>query len=64
MAVAEVRSIYVLTREEIVRTARDLADSGERMHHGYDAGSPQALAFEHAYIERQRELDALQAEQV
>lgn len=61
---SEVRSIFVLKREEIVHVARDQADAGEAMAHGFEPGSAQAATFERAYTERRRELDALQAEQV
>lgn len=61
---SEVRSIHALTRDEVVRIARDLADSGEAMAHGYEEGSVQAVTFEHAFLERRCELDALQAETV
>lgn len=60
----EVRSIFLLKREEIVRVAREQADSGEPLHHGFAPGSAQAATYERAFNERRRELDALQAEQV
>lgn len=61
---SEIRSLYSLVREEIVAMARQQADNGERMEHHYELGSPQAVTFEHAYLARRRELDALSAEVV
>lgn len=60
----EIRSIFLLKREEIVRAARDQAAAGEPMRHGFAPGSTQAATFERAYTERRREIDALLAEQV
>lgn len=61
---SEIRSIFTLVREEIVAIARQQADSGEPMVHGFEHGSPQACAFERAYLERRRELDFQGAELV
>ena len=55
---SEIRSIYALRREEIIVVAREQAESGEPMAHGYEAGSTQACTFERACQERRRELDA------
>ncbi len=60
----EVRSIYVLKHAEIVRMARELAESGEPLAHGFAPGSAQAHAFENHYTARRAELDALEAERV
>lgn len=59
---AEVRSIFVLTREEIIDHARMQAQAGEPMAHGFEPGSAQACTFERAHQERRRELDARAAE--
>lgn len=56
-AMAEVRSITVLTIEEIRLHAREQADSGEPCQHGYEPGSAQAWAWERAYTARRIELD-------
>lgn len=61
---AEVRSIFVLTREEIIEHARLQAEAGEPLLHGFDPGSAQACTYERAYHERRRELDAQGAELV
>lgn len=50
-------AIRPLTREDVVRMAREQAESREPMRHEFDAGSTQAATFERAYIERQRELE-------
>lgn len=61
---SEIRSIYTLVREEIIAMARQQADNREPMSHGYEPGSAQACTYEHAYLARQRELDARDAEVV
>lgn len=61
---SEIRSIFILTREQIVLHARQQAEAGERCVHGYENGSAQAWTWEHAYAERRREIDALSAEVV
>lgn len=60
----EVRSIYVLTREEIIAMARQQAEAFLPMEHGYATGSTHACTFERAYQERRRELDSQGAELV
>jgi hypothetical protein len=57
-----VRSIYTLVHEEIVQLARQQADAGEPMVHGFQEGTPQACAYERAYQERHRELFDQRAE--
>lgn len=52
-----VRSIFVLTLAEIREHAHAQADAGEQCAHGYEPGSPQAIAFERAYLERRVELE-------
>lgn len=53
----EIRSIFLLRREEIVREARQQAEAGEPCEHGFDPGSAQACMWERNYHERRRELD-------
>lgn len=55
-----IRSIYVLTHDEIRQMARDQADAGEPMAHGFEAGSAQAVSFEHAYQGRRAELEEVE----
>lgn len=53
-----VRPIDALGLDEIRLIARDLADSGEPMQHGFEPGTSKAVSFELAYQERRRELEA------
>lgn len=53
---ADVHSIYLLRREEIVQLARQQAESGEPCAHGFAPGSAQACTWERNYHERAREL--------
>lgn len=53
-----VRAIATLSPDEIRLLARDQADADEPMEHGFEPGTPQACAWEHAYLERVRELRA------
>lgn len=50
-------TIRPLTTEDVIATAREQADAGDPMRHDFDAGSTQAVAYERAYLERQRELE-------
>ncbi len=56
-----VRSIYVLTHEEIVQAAREQADAGEPCSHGFEPGSTQAITYERHYVARQAELQEVEA---
>lgn len=60
----DVRSIFLLKREEIVQLARMRAEAGQDKSHGFEPGSAHACTFERAYEERRRELDAQGAELV
>lgn len=53
----EIVSIFLLKREEIMREARQQAESGEPCQHGFEIGSAQACTWERAWNERKRELD-------
>lgn len=60
----ELRNLWVLHRDAIVDAAREQARAGMPMRHNFETGSPQGKAFELAYTELRRELDALAAELV
>lgn len=53
-----IRLITSLDVDELRALARELADAGQPLEHALPAGSAQAIALEHAYVERQRELQA------
>ena len=57
---AEIRSIFSLTHDAIVQMAREQAEAGEAMAHGYEQGSTQAITWEHHYLARQRELEQVE----
>lgn len=52
-----IRSIGTLAHDEIVQMARQMADAGEPMVHGFEIGSAQAYTFERSFQERKRELE-------
>lgn len=56
----EIRSIYALKHDEIVQMAREQAEAGEAMHHGYELGSAQAATYERNFIARRIELDQVE----
>lgn len=51
-----VRALASLTPDEIRLMARHQADCAEPMHHYFEPGSTQAITFERAFRERQREM--------
>jgi hypothetical protein len=53
---ADIRSIWLLRREEIVQLARQQADADQPCAHGFPPGSVQACTWERNYHERAREL--------
>lgn len=53
--IEQIRSYDALGHDEIVRLARQQADSGEPCGHGYAIGSTQACTWERAYVARQIE---------
>lgn len=55
-----IRAFRDLDREEIVRLAREQADSGEPCAHGFDIGSTEACTWERTYTERLRELEEVE----
>lgn len=57
----DVRSIYLLARDEIIQLAHRRAEAGEPMLHGFEPGSAQAVTFETAYQRRRIELDSVEA---
>lgn len=50
-------TIRPLTTEDVIAMAREQYDAGEPMHHEFESGSTQAVAFERAYLDRQRQLE-------
>lgn len=51
-----IRAFRDLDREEIVRLAREQADSGESCAHGFEIGTTEACTWERVYHARAREL--------
>jgi hypothetical protein len=56
----DIRTFDALTTEEIVRLARQQADSGEACAHGFEVGTTEACAWERAYVGRRIELDQVE----
>lgn len=53
-------AIRTLTTDDVRQMAREQAEAGEPLSHYFDPGSTQAVAYERAYLERQRELEEYQ----
>lgn len=55
-----IRPFDSLSHDDIVLLAREQAEAFQPMSHGFEVGTTEAITFERCYLERQRELEAVE----